>query len=199
MIFNIIIPVFLCIAVTTCLLIIKKSKLINKRRWYMLSIVIVLILYISSFTIIDNSTFSSPEAAFRYQNSEDVMFVVEGEKSAMVVGTEVFNIMLKTDTGWKLDSYSDVERIYSNQAIDPVCFDVYHYKDSNDYYIIVFAWDGCAIDVTDNRNSGFYHSMKTSDASGETIHSYYAYVHDLDDEYTLIVNGEVIPVLDEQN
>jgi hypothetical protein len=170
---------------------VKKSKVKNKRRWYMLSIVIVFILYISSFTIIDNSTFSSPEAAFRYQNSEDVMFVVEGEESAMVVGTEVSTIISKTDTGWKVGPLCGVE--YSAFEQNDVHFAVYHYKDTKDYYIQVRESNGHAINIADNINSEFYHEGEFIDPPGERC---YAYVHDLDDEYTLIVNGEVIPVLD---
>jgi hypothetical protein len=178
---------------------VKKSKVKNKRRWYMLSIVIVLILYISSFTIIDNSTFSSPESAFRYSSLEDIIFVEEGEESALVAGENECRFLTKSDTGWKLSSIGDTKTVFSGSLLNHMNYNVEQYKDSDDYYITVSDVYGCASNVADNRNSEFYREENTCDVDDGIYYTYYTYVHDLDDDYTLIVNGKEFPVVDEQN
>lgn len=127
------------------------------------------------------------------------MLVVEGEESAWVLGDEVSDIIPKSGTGWKLSLVGDLKTIITNISLNGIGFWVYQYKDSEDYYIMVSDPKGGAADVTDNRNSEFYYLTDDSNTLDLTYYTYYAYVNNIDDEYTLIVNGEVIPVVDEQN
>lgn len=181
-------------------LILEKFPRISKlNRRYILGTVILLAVF--SFIVpVENAfvTFSSPQSAYSYTYSDKVRLVVEGEDTALVIGEgrkgDVYGIVPKSDTGWKLPMAFGTKLIIDKITSDEVIFQVCRYKDSEEYYITVFNSNGAAADVTDNRNSKFYHLDKSNIARDETFYSYYAYVHGLDDEYTLIVNGEAIPV-----
>jgi Ca2+/Na+ antiporter len=193
---------------------IKKAKRIDEVSWYAQSFAIACVSFLLlCFVPFEDAflTFSSPESAFRYSNSSpesifpysnsgDVIFVMEGGESALVLGINsdneaVFNLIRRSGTEWKLTgSLGDYKRTVSGISPNYICFTIRQYRDSKDYYVTVYDSNSCAVNVADNCNSRFYHLMKTSDSSGETYHTYYAYVHDLDDDYTLIVNGEVIQV-----
>jgi hypothetical protein len=193
--------IFWSIVLIICFLIIKKSAVIKKSRWYSISFIVAFLLYsLSCWVPVENAfiTFSSPESAFRYTNSGDVMLVVEGEESAWVLGDEFSDIIPKSGSRWKFSIAGDLNTIISDISLNGIDFSVDHYMDSDDYYITVTNPNGGVIDVTDNRNSKFFHIEKYNNMLDITYYIYYAYVHDLDDEYTLIVNGEVITVLDEQ-
>lgn len=200
--FGIIRIIFWSIAFLICFLIIRKSAIIHKRRWYLKTAIIAFVLYtLSGFVPVENVfvTFPSPEAAFNYTNSDNVILVVEGQESALVIGDagekNSFDIIPKSGTGWKLSLAWDANIVFHDVPSDNVIFRVYQYKDSNEYYIEVLNVRGTALDVADNRDSEFCQLKQANNTLDITLNTYYAYVHDLDDKYALIVNGEVIPVL----
>lgn len=202
--FGIIRIIFWSIAFLICFLIIRKSAIINKRRWYFKSAIIAFVLYtLSGFVPVENAliTFSSPEAAFNYTNSDDVILVVEGQESALVIGDagkkNSFDIIPKSGTGWKLSLAWDANIVLNDIPSDNVIFRVYQYKDSSEYYIEVLNGMGTALDVADNRDSEFCRLKQANNTLDITLNTYYAYVHNLDDEYTLTVDGKTFSVMDE--
>lgn len=75
---------------------------------------------------------------------------------------------------------------------------VYRYRDSEDYYITVLDTKGGTSVVKDNQNSEFFCLKKANTALNEIYCTYYAYVADLSDSYSVTVNGETI-VLNEES
>lgn len=197
--------IFWMIVVIVCFFIMRKHMRIHKFSRYLIVFIITgILLSLSALVPFENAfvTFSSPESAYRYIYMDKAKLVVEGEESALVIGKEkdtlIYSIIPESNTGWKLGIGLDINTStsISNSSSNIVSIWVDQYKDTEDYYITVFDSDGAALDITDNRNSKFYHLDKSSVRDDETFYTYYAYVHDLDDKYSLIVNGEVIPVLD---
>ncbi len=158
-----------------CFLIIRKSAIINKRRWYFKSAIIVFVLYtLSWFVPVENAliTFSSPEATFNYTNSDNVILVVEGEESALVIGDDVSDIIPKSGTGWKQSLAWDVKIVVNKRSSNGIVFWVYQYKDTRDYYVAASDPKGGSIDVTDNRDSVFYHEEEPNNTFDVTIYTY---------------------------
>lgn len=185
-----------------CVLLIGKFAGIRKQHAYRISIIVALFLPSLLYPVsVENYfvTFSSPEAAFHYMNADKAELVVEGEESAWVIGEDVTDMISKSDTGWKLSVSEGAEMISHGISPKETVFYVDQYEDTDDYYVTVLAPEWGSAGVTDNRNSQFYYLTDDDEILDTTYYTYYAYVHDLDDEYVLIVNGEVIPVLDRQD
>lgn len=88
MIFGTIRIVFFVIIFAICVLLIWKSRLIHKRRWYLSALAVTIVLTtLSAFVPIENAfiTFSSPTAAFEHINTGNVKLIVNGEETDFVV------------------------------------------------------------------------------------------------------------------
>lgn len=172
-------------------------------RWTFISLAAFVLVLLSGLTPVENVfvTFSSPQSAYNYIYMDKAKLVVEGISTAFVAGGErddsPSTIIPRSDTGWKLALGLDTETIINKFTSDKVIFQVDQYKDSEEYYITVYNANGAAAEVSDSRNSKFYHLDKSSNGDDETFYTYYAYVHDLDDQYTLTVNGKTYSVMDE--
>ncbi len=68
--------------------------------------------------------------------------------------------------------------------------DVFRYKNTDEYYISVLHTENGTLDISDNRNSEFKFSKRYISTIGETYYTYYAYIKDFDEHYTLTVNGK---------
>ena len=78
MIFGTIRIVFFVIIFAICVLLIWKSRLIHKRRWYLSALAVTIVLTtLSAFVPIENAfiTFSSPTAAFEHINTGNVKLI----------------------------------------------------------------------------------------------------------------------------
>lgn len=195
--------IFWMIVVIVCFFIMRKHMRIHKFSRYLIVFIITgILLSLSALVPFENAfvTFSSPESAYRYMYMDKVELVVEGTNTALVYGGESndysYTIMVKSDNGWKLGLPLEIKTNTSESLSYDFTTYVDQYKDSGEYYITIFNRDGAAASVTDNRNSKFYCLDQFSNGDDKSFYSYHAYVHDLDDKYTLIVNGKVIPVLD---
>lgn len=196
MLFGIFRVIFWAIIFTVCLYIIKKSKISNKRLWYIFSLVATITLTtFSALFPLENAfiTFSSPESAFNYNNTGNVLLVVNGESTDMVVAerndTDVYAIIPKSDNGWKLSVGADTKKIAQNIS-NGITVHIYRYRNSNDYYITVLNTNGGELIVSDNYNSEFYYLTKTNKTLNETFYTYYAFIYNLNEQYSLTVNGD---------
>lgn len=192
--------IFWGLAFIICFLLIKKSHIINKRKWSLVAFVVAIILTtVSALIPIEDAfvTFSSPESAFGYVNTGNVKLVVSGKKTDFVIAgksnTDIYVIIPKSNIGWKLGLGLDTKRIIQKIS-DGITIYVYQYKNSDDYYITVFDTNGGTSEITDNHGSEFYYLDKTNNALNKTFYIYYAYVENLNDTYILTVNGKVISV-----
>lgn len=200
MLFAIIRLAFWSIAFIISFLLIKKSRVINKRRWSIVAFfVAVILITISALIPIENAliTFSSPKSAYNYNNSGNVKLIVDGEKTDFVVGekgdADVYAIIPKANGGWKIGMGLDTKRIIQTIS-DGITIYVYQYKNTSDYFITVFDAKGGSSDITDNHNSEFKCLEKTNSTLGKTFYTYYAYINNFDAQYSLTVNGNSIQI-----
>lgn len=194
----------LCLIFIVCFVLIRKSNIAHKRSWYFLSFALsIAVVTLSTLFPIENAfvRFPSVESAYGYLNTEEAQLVVEGKDTAFVVWQNDINydylIIPKAEDGWKIGSGSDTKQI-SQTIVDGIVIYVYRYRDSEDYYITVLDTKGGTSVVKDNQNSEFFCLKKANTALNEIYCTYYAYVADLSDSYSVTVNGETI-VLNEES
>lgn len=182
------------------IILIKKSQTTHKRRWLITSVVVTIILTtVFSFIPIENAfvTFSSPQSSYSYNHPGDVKLIVNGEETDFIVGfkddTEIYAIVPKSDDGWKLGTGLDTKRI-AQTTVDGILVCVYQYKNLDDYYITVFDTNGGSSEITDNHSTRFQFLDEANRVLNKTFYTYYAYIHDYDDQYVLSVNGKTIEI-----
>lgn len=196
MLFGIIRIVFVGFVFIAGLLIIRKSKAIQKKKIYYILAALTMVLYVVVYLFpFENAfvTFPSAESAYKYSNRGTIDLVVDGNESTLVVNqkdeTSVYTILPKSDKGWKIgfgmNSKSRVQKVYGSVFIE-----IYRYKDSDDYYVKIFDTDGGETEIYDNHNSEFYHLEHM--VLGESYYTYYACINGFDDSYTITVNGTEI-------
>lgn len=191
---------FFSIAFIVSLFLIRKSRSVHKRRWSIIAFVAAVILTtISAFLPIENAflNFSSPKSAYSYNHSGSVKLIVDGKKTDFIVGTagdtDIFAIVPKADTGWKMGMELDIKQM-AHTISDGITIHVYQYKNTNDYYITVLNTNGGSSDISDNRNSKFEHLEKVNSALNKTFYTYYAFIDGFDEQYLLTVNGKPIKI-----
>lgn len=181
------------VAFIICFILIKRSEIIKKNRWYVISFVVVsfmsIILYLTPFENLFMS-FSSPEKAFNYMNSYEIKHIVSGSETDFVIagknGADTYRILPKTEKGWKLSTSSDTDLIFEKTEYKAV-IRVYQYKDTNDYYITIYDFDGI-YNVSDNRNSDFYSVSFSNDTLDKTTYHYFTCIQNINDSYILSLN-----------
>lgn len=190
--------IFWSIALIISFLLIKKSHIIHKRRWLIIAFVAAIILTtLSALVPIENAfmTFSSLESAYQYTHSGDIQLIIHGETTDFVIGkkgdTDVYLIVPKTEEGWKVGMGLDTKRVSQTISNEIIVY-VYQYKNSEDYYITILDSNGGSSKITDVYNSEFFYLDKMNTALGKTFRTYYAYINDLKDDYTITVNGNQI-------
>jgi len=199
MLFVLFILIFGILVFAICFLLIKKSHSTHKR---LLSIIV----FITAVTLITISalvpafiTFPTPESAYKYSQSGNAKLVVSGQKTDFVVGskgsTDVYAIIPKSDSGWKLGMGFNTKRIYWKIS-DGISVHVYQYKNSDEYYITVFNSNGGPLELTDNHGSEFQYLDKNNRTLNKTFYTYYAYINNFNNQYTLTVNGKTITATD---
>lgn len=178
---------------------IKKRNIKNKKK----IIVILFLLYslclsFSSFILIENIfiSFKKPEEAYRYKHTGKPQLVINGEKTSFVIGKkgniETSTIIPKTSNGWKLSNPNHTKKIQYITS-DKIIINIYRYKNSDEYYIVVFDMNGGLSNIKDNCNSNFYHieSMVTTD---KKYYRYYAYINNFNDKYEINIGERKIKV-----
>ena len=178
---------------------IKKSNLVNKRRFLViLPVVITILCTVSALIPIENAfvTFPSPESSYNYNKPGKVSMVIEGEETDFVLGIKgedsIMAIIPKSDNGWKLGMGFDTKRVFLTVSGE-ISIRVYRYKNSDDYYIGVHDMNGYILEITDNHGDEFKCFKKnTNNMYFENACTYYAYINDFNDQYILTVNGKEI-------
>ena len=193
--FGIIRMLFWIVIFGISIVVLGKQGVLNKKRNKVLLFVIITILWTGSMLLpIENLfiSFSTPEKSYGYVNSEDGKLVVYGQESALVIGEDteyVYLVIPKGEKGWKIGRGIDLKFI-SNQYFDGIVISIYQYKDTKEFYVEVADIAGKECIVSDNQNS-YFEILETS-VDTENKYRYYAYVHDLNNNYILKVNDEEI-------
>ncbi len=182
------------------LLIIRKTNVKHKHKWSIVSFVISIVLTtILALTPIEKSliTFSSLEAAYNYNHSGSIELIVEGEMTDFVVGTKddtyIYAVIPKVTDGWKIGIGSDVKK-FAKAINDGITINVYRYKNTSDYFITVLDTKGGATAITDKYNSEFKISENFNSTLNKTFYTYYAYINNFDEQYSVNVNGKTIKI-----
>ena len=200
MMFSMIRLAFGGIAFLVIFALIRWKKTTHRRRWSVVAFVaVILIITITALVPIENMfiTWHSLESAYSYNHTGNISIVVSGEKSDFVVGKEAevdaYTIIPKKADGWSLGMGTDINCIFQTTS-DGIDISVYRYKKSDDYYIVVFNANGGASDIMDNRDSVFQYSETVIEALDETFYTYYAYVRDFNDQYSITIDDRTIEI-----
>lgn len=178
--------------------IIHRSKITKKRKHIITAVVLsVILVTVSAMIPFENAfiSFSSAEESYRYvnKNVDDIKLVVNGENSAFVIGDDdgsnIILIVPKTSDGWKIGMGIDTKRVIE-KFVDTVVIYIYQFKDTTDYYVQVMDVNGSRLNITDSKSSDFLSIEKQSPIT--TIYQYYAFIRELDSDYTISINGKTI-------
>lgn len=177
-----------------CAYVVKKSKIINKRRWkFIILLLMVVLCTVSSLFPVENSiiTFSSPEKAFRYFQPSEINQVVSGNETDLVYGSGHFLILPKTEKGWKTSTGSEIESVAEKRIEGITVATIYKHRKYDDLYVMITGVEGNENEISDNAGSDFY-SIKYADA-GKYFGDYYLYlahINSSDKPYCITVNGK---------
>ena len=182
------------------IIVIKKSKIINKRILYVVCISIsVALITALAFLPFENSfvTFNSPKAAYEYYNfgKSNIELVVEGNNCDFIIDrkndSDQYLIIPKTTDGWKIGIGSNTKRRVQKLS-DGVAVHVYQYKNTSDYFITILNTKGGEAIVSDDYNTKFYSFEKYNDSLETTFVTYYAHIPCFNSQYSVTVNGNKI-------
>ena len=162
------------------------------RRIKIIGFIISVVLASTLLTLvpIENNVYSfdSPEASYRYfGNRGEVQLVVPGDECDFIVAKEgayttVYDIIPKTDDGWKLPANFDTDVASYNSG--NVKLTVWLYKPTGEHFILVQTADrSIKSTVTDCYGSKFYSWKNGSEFE------YYARVQDFNDQYLILIDG----------
>lgn len=198
MLFTIIRTIFFGIVFASTCFLINKFQSSHKSKKIIISFVVTLVLFfVFQLLPLENIliSFPSPEASYNYNHNSRAKLVVNGEMTDFVVGSDsesdVYAIIPKSNGKWKLSVPNDKKLIFSTYNED-ASVDVFRYKNTNEYYISVLHTDSGPFNISDSRNSEFKCSKRHISATDETYYTYYAYINNFDEQYSLIVNGQRI-------
>ena len=178
---------------------IRRSRLRKKKLITICSfIAIIIATSLSHLLPVENLfvRFSSPERAFEYSVNGTISEVVTGEHSALVLyrinDSVSIAVLPRDDRGWKIGTYFSYDEVFS-ETVNRRTINVYNAKNTNDFYILIkepLATDIATI--TDSNHSAFQSIWEENEMLGTKDILYYAYVQDMNDNYSIIIDGEPI-------
>lgn len=135
-------------------------------------------------------TFNNREEAVAYVTDNSVTHVLQGKVSDCVITKNSNNtsmLMLpKTQNGYKVALESYVVRA-EQYADDDIYINVFRFKNSNDYYMVITDFNSGYGEISDSCNSTFEYEEITDEKLG-TYCSYYCYIDGFDKNYSLTLN-----------
>lgn len=211
-------------------LLIKRAK---KRPPALVIAGLVLLIFalgeLSSFVPFENIIvkFNTPEHVFKYAKGGEVLTVLEGSESALIMyeHNERCSVWIpyKEPDGWKIPQQFSSGEVYNTYLLTDSDYrysiSMQHLKNTDDYYVIVQGRsDTGPAPVTDSRNSTFeciqYELHDDADLEREnriitappngqanvepTTYIYLSYLHGFDGEYILSVDGEPVHITELQ-
>ena len=175
----------------------KSAKLkIKAKRIIAVALLLVLSLGLGLLPVEDLFvTFSTPQSAYKYNQSyaNNVDLVVEGESSALVVGSSRFKLadnefvlsaFEKKEGGYKLGFTFEFKPVNLGQLDNKYVYHVYKHTASDDYYIHVMSSFAVKTDVADINGTAFSCIQKNNH------YYYYGYAHRMEEGYCLIIDGK---------
>lgn len=147
--------------------------------------------------------FKTPQSIFKFNHTEEIVDVVEGDESCMIVFRKDKNsygqdYYLKSGDEYQLTRSFSTKEVASSVGKYGSC-SIDNVRKTNDYYVVGVAIieDGKSLTVTGNDNQVFQYT-----AIGDTLVLpngkkqkdilFYSTFNDFSDDYCLIINGEKI-------
>ena len=89
-----------------------------------------------------------------------------------------------------LDDDGNAVQVITYQDVDDGFYTYYLEAVTTDYYVQVMDVNGSRLNITDSKSSDFLSIEKQSPIT--TIYQYYAFIRELDSDYTISINGKTI-------
>ena len=200
---KVIILLFSLAVIVAVVLTIRKN---NGRKKWLTIIVGVLVFAIGSIFMSELPpekflrTFSSPQEVFNYSQHGEIVKVIEGEKSAMVLYTDEGEkgqcLIAKGKNGWQLETLSTFKTVYFKKLENTKCtIMIFRIKGTDDYYVNVNSnFLDNEIKVSDSRNSDFCCIETPAPGTEMCAYTFYAYVPRIQDGYEIKINEEVFRI-----
>ena len=200
---KVIILLFSLAVIVAVVLTIRKN---NGRKKWLTIIVGVLVFAIGSIFMSEFPpekflrTFSSPQEVFNYSQQGEIVKVIEGEKSAMVLYTDEGEkgqcLIAKGKNGWQLETLSTFKTVYFKKLENTKCtIMIFRIKGTEDYYVNVNSnFLDNEIKVSDSRNSDFFCIETPAPGTEMCAYTFYAYVPRIQDGYEIKINEEVFHI-----
>lgn len=200
---KVIILLFSLAVIVAVVLTIRKN---NGRKKWLTIIVGVLVFAIGSIFMSEFPpekflrTFSSPQEVFNYSQQGEIVKVIEGEKSAMVLYTDEGEkgqcLIAKGKNGWQLETLSTFKTVYFKKLENTKCtIMIFRIKGTEDYYVNVNSnFLDNEIKVSDSRNSDFFCIETPAPGTEMCAYTFYAYVPRIQNGYEIKINEEVFRI-----
>ena len=200
---KVIILLFSLAVIVAVVLTIRKN---NGRKKWLTIIVGVLVFAIGSIFMSELPpekflrTFSSPQEVFNYSQHGEIVKVIEGEKSAMVLYTDEGEkgqcLIAKGKNGWQLETLSTFKTVYFKKLENTKCtIMIFRIQGTDDYYVNVNSnFLDNEIKVSDSRNSDFFCIETPAPETEMCAYTFYTYVPRIQDGYEIKINEEVFRI-----
>lgn len=180
-----------------------KAKTKFKRIVFSMLIMVLITSVMTFFTVsIENllCRFDTAESAFHFNHSEEIIDIVEGDSSCMVIYKENKNTisayyLYKSDANYKIPNVISSKRV-KNTIDTNIVLNVDRVIGTNDYYINGLTLSNDNIDyISNNKNDHIKKFAIESNVNNEKTFFIYNYIGDYEkNNYSLIINGEIIDV-----
>lgn len=146
--------------------------------------------------------FKTAEQAFTYYNDGDILNKIEGVKSGIIIyktddaiGSE---IVPKNGEHWKIGSVFSHNIVHKEiYTLNGTTYNivVHHLNNTDDFYIEIDGWLlKEKPSISDNKNSDFWCFDEPNSNMTDKTYFFFAYIEDVDKDYQLVINGELINI-----
>lgn len=176
---------------------IRAIKIVQKKLFSLLIIVLCLVLIsVSGMYPIENLfiNFESPESVFKYTNFGEVEDVLYGKDSCIIIysnrnSTGGCYIIPKTEKGYKIPNYFATKKV-SNKFDRNGNFDIYNVLGTQDYYIVgTILSKTSEQDIFDSNNQPVKNIVIDMGNTKTKTIIIYSYMENFNNDYYLLING----------
>lgn len=172
---------------------ILKISWLRKLTFYVLCVCLATscILFIRRYVI----SYNSPKDAYENAYRGTAHLIIEGDKSAYVLGSKDAHYFNRTNNGWKVPIFR-ISITKAIKTVDSKTIYVSQYNFSDEYYITIIDSQKGSLELKDNRNSIFYKIDNQENTKNANSCVYHAYINKFDEQYSIFVNDQEINLLE---
>lgn len=180
------------------------SKKIHRKRKFVISSIIIsfLIIALSANLPFENLfvNFDAPEKVFKYTNSGDIIDIVDGKDSCMIVystNKNGYNLYCvpKSENGYKIPHYRYAKKILQEQN-EKLFYIIQQASKTDDYYLYAFTTSKEEnINLKSNKSNNIRNFVLDNDINEIKQIIFYEYIDNYEtDDYYLIINDEKVTI-----